>query len=143
MLLHNEQMQPLDVAALKLRLHQLDDVNVPEQDELETDLGTYYDKALTTNAAINNYAVSYDSANFATIQNLFRANGLGLFERIRRAVCAGINALSSIDDIIDVTLKAVASLIPGGIIVEWIVKKLIKFFLNKGYDWLCPVPAQS
>lgn len=141
MLLHNLQLQPIDVDALKQSLKNLDDVSEPTQEELEQELGDYYDTTLTVDAASRNYVVKYNNANLMATANLFSVNGNSIFTRIRQAVCAAINALSSVDEIIDAILNAIASIIPGGVIIEWIIKRLVKFFLNKGFAWLCPVPA--
>jgi hypothetical protein len=130
------------VQQLKKTLMQLDDVAVPELSELEEALGDYYDTALTVDAAGNNYLVQYNQlTETAFAKTFFRANGKAILEKIRRFVCKIITATSSQDEILEAILKAISSIIPGGIIAEAIVKKLIKFFFSKGFNQLCPVPV--
>jgi hypothetical protein len=141
MILRNLQLEPIDMAAFKKNLTNLDDVKEPTQEELEEELGDYYDKALHKDASSKNYLISYNSMAIQTTAELFRINGRGIFAAIRKGVCAIINALSTIDEIIEAVIKVVVSLIPGGIIVERVIQLVVKFFLKKGYDWLCPVHA--
>jgi hypothetical protein len=143
MFLKNLQQEPLDLIALKSTLANLDDVSVPSEDELEDELGNYYNTALVMEAANANYLLRYDTESLAAAANMFRLNGRATLAKIRKAVCTVINALSTVDEIIEAVLKAISSFIPGGIVVEWVVKRLIKFFINKGYALLCPVPIAA
>ncbi|NTE05230.1 hypothetical protein G6M26_51590 [Agrobacterium tumefaciens] len=143
MLLRNLQLQPLSIEAIKQSLRHLDDVNIPDQNELEIELGEYYNTALTVDAASKNYTIKYANEAFDADKSLYKINGRKIFEQIRVFVCAFLSKDATLEDFIDIILKAIATIIPGGIFIEWIMKKLIKFFYNKGYDLLCPVTVIS
>ncbi|MFD0795548.1 hypothetical protein ACFQZX_18140 [Mucilaginibacter litoreus] len=133
MLLYDENLQQLSeaqIAALKQELLTgLDTIAVPEQQELESDLADYYVQADAQEKGLYQMeSLAYKAANM----------GETIFERIRKFICGFLAADSTASDIIDKILEAIASIIPGGIIIKWIVKKLVKYILNIGYQALCP-----
>ena len=73
-----------------------------------------------------------------------RIRRLGLFgkrrlwKKIRKYCCEFLKEGSTEEDIINVILEAVASIIPGGIIIKALLKRLVQFILHKGYASLCP-----
>jgi hypothetical protein len=143
MVLYNEQLQLIpDPGAFKEKLKlEYDEEPDSTQEELELALGEAYSQMLNVDAAKNFYSVSLTAAAPAASPQLFGMIGHNIFERIRGAVCSVINALSTVDEIIEAIVSAIAAILPGGGIIAWLVKRVIKFFLGKGFAWLCPVAA--
>ncbi|MDY0905210.1 hypothetical protein [Pedobacter sp. CFBP9032] len=143
MLLRNLQLQPLSIEEIKQSLRNLDDVSIPDQDELEIELGDYYNTALTLDASNNDYTIKYKGKALESNRGLFKINGSKILEQIRVLICKFLSREATLEDFIDIILEAIATIIPGGVFMEWLVKKLIKFLYNKGYDLLCPVTVIS
>lgn len=133
MLLFDENYNQLDAKELVKEFGNLDDVTTPTESELEQELGKYYEKALQAEAKSNNFAISFTS-NFAAAINVG-----GILKKIKDFICRVLTGSSTVEDIIEAVLDALSSIIPGGIILKPIVKKIVKYILSKGIDTFCAV----
>lgn len=70
-----------------------------------------------------------------TVQDV---NKEGLWDELKKIFCDIIKGESIFGKIVDYVLEAIAKLIPLGIFIKALVKVIIKFFLQKGIDWVCP-----
>jgi hypothetical protein len=132
MLLYNEKFQQLDVNTLKVELKNELDIPVPTKEELEEDLGNYYSEADSLEAA--NYGLEPMPLTLAANR---KGIGRKILQKIKQFICGVLNENSTIDKIIDTILNALAAIIPGGIIIKWIVKKILKFILSFGIGKFC------
>jgi hypothetical protein len=141
MLLFNEARQQLDVDKLKAKLLAgIDKAEQATQSEIENLLGDYYGQAYASEAK----EYKFDPA---TLQNHLAPNfslgdiGKKIFAKIKHFICGVLTSGSNATDIVDVVLKSLASVIPGGIVVEFIVQKIINYIVKIGVGKLCVVPA--
>ena len=131
MLLYNEQLQQTTLAAFRQQiLDNLDDVAVPNDAELESDLTGYYNQAAQLD--VGQYHANLIAPSLGGI-------GKRILEKIRAFVCAILNSGSTAEEIIDAILKALGSIIPGGIIIAWIVKKIVKYLISRGIGAFCGI----
>ncbi|MCX8534581.1 hypothetical protein [Chryseobacterium luquanense] len=79
-----------------------------------------------------------EDANFTGL-TITSINKRGLWERLKSIFCSIVKEDSIIGNIVDVILEAVASVIPLGTFVKSLVKKLIKFFLQRGIAKVCTI----
>ena len=133
MVLFDEQLNVLDQNEVRLAIQGFEDEGLLSDDEMEIELEDYYNTALQVD-------VSHLSSVKNLSKNLAKAQfiGGGLLRKVRDAVCKIIKATSTRDEIIDAILDAISSIIPGGIFIAKIAKKLIKYLLNLGFDAICP-----
>jgi hypothetical protein len=71
----------------------------------------------------------------------FSLRGLGkkILKKIKSSICGILNNESGEDDIIDAVLSAIIAIIPGGVIIKVIIKKLLQFILSLGIGKFCAV----
>jgi len=132
MLLYNEEFQQMDVNALKAELKNELDIPVPTEEEIEEDLGLYYTEAKNLEAA--NYGFESMPLVMATDRRGF---GRKILRKIKQFICGVLDDNSTADQIIEAILNALATIIPGGVIIKWIVKKILKFILSLGISRFC------
>lgn len=140
MLLYNELNQLVDLSVLKAELkeelkNESDNI-IPTEEEIENDLGSYYSQAMileSENYGFKTLALeSFDSNSFS-----IRGLGRNILKKIKRFICSILNNESGEYDIIEAVLNAIANLIPGGIIIKFVVKKILKFILSMGVGKFC------
>lgn len=135
MLLFNEKHEQLNADAVAADLANLDDVATPTGDEVEAILQDYYKQALQLEGARYGF-----KAEFAAPAALAAFPGIGsILDAIRKFICGIVNEGSTTQQIIDAILQAIASVIPGGIIINLLVKPVIKYILSIGIKAFCPV----
>jgi hypothetical protein len=141
MLLFNEARQQLDVDKLKAKLLAgIDEAEHSTEQEIEALLGDYYGRAYAGEAKEYNLEPATLQSHLAPE---FSLGGVGqkIFAKIKHFICGVLTSGSNATDIIDVVLKSLASVIPGGVIVEFIVQKIINYIVKIGVGKLCAVPA--
>lgn len=62
-----------------------------------------------------------------------------LLKKLKKIVCRIINVTSTAEDIISAILEGIAVLIPGGVVIKTILKKIVKYFLERGYQKICEI----
>lgn len=131
MLLFNEKHEQLNADAVAADLANLDNVATPTDDEVEAILQDYYKQALQLEGAHRGFTASFAAPAFPGIGSILDA--------IRKFICGIVNEGSTTQQIIDAILQAIASVIPGGIIINLLVKPIIKYILSVGIKAFCPV----
>jgi len=142
MLLVNENHQQINVDELKASLKEIDTNEVPTQEDLEKELGNYYGQALQTDTL--QYGLQgVTTQSFAT--QAFSPGGIGgkILAAIKKFICGILDGNSTEDEIIDAILNAIASIIPGGVILKPIVEKIVKYIISQGISAFCAVPAAA
>jgi len=142
MYLFDENFAPIDVEALKdeLKEDQLKDTWTDEIDEgeLEYELAEMYLTA--ADATAHSYYSSEKLARLASERALAFSPALAgknIFRRVRTFVCKFLKEGSTLGEIVDAVLEALSSILPGGIIIEKVVKKLVRFIINRGLTRFC------
>jgi hypothetical protein len=143
MLLFNEAHQPIDVEQLKKNLVKgIDKQDKSSQADIEKLLGDYYSQAYASEAKEYKFEPASLEAHLSPNFSLINI-GKKLFAKIKHFICGVLTSGSNATDIVDVVLKSFASVIPGGIVVEFIIQKVINYIVKIGVGQLCPVvPAQ-
>lgn len=135
MLLFNEQHAQLNPQEVAAELANLDGVETPTTQETESLMEEYYKRALQLEGAHFGFNTS-----FAASAELGAFPGFGnILDAIRKFICGIVNENSTTQEIIDAILQAIATIIPGGIIINLLVKPLIKYILSLGIKAFCPV----
>ncbi len=139
MYLQNLQLEQLNYDVLKSELlNQIETEEIPTLGEVKNSLAEMYYQA--SEATASQYYNNLESFSLAKKQHFsFALAGLNLWEKLRRFLCGFLNTASTASEIIDKIVEWVASFIPGGVFISFLVKKIIKYVLNKGYESLCPV----
>lgn len=114
------------------------DEALSSENEIETELADLYLQAANTTAP-EIYELHSNLIAFRT--NNFSASfaGRGIWRKLLAFLCRILNATSTVGDILNAILDFLIANIPGGIIFKGIVKKILKYFLQRGYDTLCPI----
>lgn len=115
-------------------LEDLNNQEVPTEDEIQTDLGNYYLETITQDAGAMGVSTAL-SVNIESIDIL--GFGRKLWDQVKDYICPVITDQDTQDTVLDWLLKALSAIIPGAILVDWLVKKLLKFILHKGIGNLC------
>lgn len=137
--LFNEQLALLDTAALRESLlNEYNETKAQKLDaiteaELEADLQEWYNTADQINDN-DIFGVAFQQSVKIEIFGIRK-----IWERIRKVLCKFLSAGSTASEIIDAILNAIAAVIPGGIVIKWILNRLVRFVLETGYQRLCPV----
>jgi hypothetical protein len=122
---YDENEDVLDIEQLKKELQNMQGEMAPTESDLETELEVAYQHA-------NQQVTGMADINFAGI-------GKKLLKKIKSAICAIVGPDSSSDDIIDAILDALIALIPGGLLIKPLIKKLAKYIFDKGIGSFCAV----
>ncbi|MFP9116515.1 hypothetical protein ACLI08_01880 [Flavobacterium sp. RNTU_13] len=106
--------------------------------EIAEELGENYRAAAALSS--NSLLMSATEVNTARESSFSAAfTGGNIWQRLRRYLCKVLNAASAAEDIIDAILNFLIGVIPGGMVLKGIVRKILKYFINRGYEALCPV----
>ena len=139
MLLFNESHQQIDVEKLKTNLiNGINKEDKSSQADIEKLLGDYYGQAYSSEAKEYKFEP-------ATLQNHLAPNfsftdiGKKIFAKIKKFLCGVLTSGSNATQIVDAILKSLSSVIPGGIIVELIVQKVVNYVVGIGVGKLCAV----
>ncbi len=116
-----------EIQSLKKELLDTDQVESLSEEQLTKDLANYYQTAHT---------LEMQSMGMVTTQ-LFGINIPDILKRIKKFICSKVGAGSSRDEIVDAIIEALAGIIPGGVIIKALAKKLVKYILDKGIDTFC------
>lgn len=138
MFLFNEKNELLNIEDVKAKLQNLDSVPVPTEQQVTDALGNYYGQSLDLQR--NAFQLGAELISPLSLPVL---GGIGkkILEQIKKIICGILNGSSTQSEILDAILKALASIIPGGIFIETLAKMLAKFILSKGIGTFCSVPA--
>lgn len=139
MLLFNENHEQLNVSNIKEELKNVDNTPVLSIEEIKNELGNYYNQALKLEGNKYQFSTKFTAAadDFLDPEAFFPKIGKDILDAIKKFVCRKVgNSLNS-DEIIDAVLDAVSSIIPGGIYLSPLVKKLVKYILSIGVDAFC------
>lgn len=89
----------------------------------------------------------YNTASEITNDHYFpksqHANKLGFFGRLKlwrnlkKGICAMLEEGSTVEDLINAVLEVLSKIIPGGILIQYLAEKLVKYFLKRGYEKIC------
>lgn len=110
----------------------------PSEDEIEEGLGqNYLEAANAVTPVYYEFATNFIASRETNYSIHF--GGRNIWQRLKAFLCKVLNATSTAGDIIDAVVEFLLSIIPGGIVFKAIVKKIIKYFLNRGYAAMCPV----
>ena len=146
MLLFNENHKQLNVSHIKEELRNTADTVVLSTEEMETELGDYYNQALKLEGDKYQFSIKFNAAalsnDFFDPGTFFPKIGNDILKAIKKFVCQKVNGSSTSDEIIDAVLDAVSSIIPGGIFLKPLVKKLVKYILSIGVDAFCSSETQ-
>lgn len=125
MFLQNENQELVNVEELKISLLDLKNIPDTSSEELNKELENLYSMALAKE----------------TGENVMIAGTVvgDLLRKIKKFVCSKIDENSTTEEIIDAILQALASIIPGGIIIKLLVEKLVKFILTQGITNFCSI----
>jgi len=108
------------------------------EDEIALELAENYKEA--AEAASNDLlesAAAVNAARNANFSPLF--TGRRIWARLRAYLCYVLNAASAVEDVINAILDFLIGAMPLGMILKPIVRKILKYYLNLGYNALCPV----
>jgi hypothetical protein len=139
MLLQNLSLEQLNVKKVKSDiLQQYQIVELESEAEIENMLAELYQQASLATESLYYSATenlkSAKSAAFSTAKA-----GRNIFKKIKEYICKFLTDGSTVDDILDVILEALSAIIPGGVIIEKLIAKLLKFIVHKGIDAFCGV----
>lgn len=110
------------------------------QSGIEEELGEIYLQAESLIAPLY-----YDNESIATLISTKvlpyspKKSGKKIFKKIKEILCKYINNDSSIEKITDWVIKALAVIIPGGILIGTIARKIIYFILKTGISAFCKI----
>lgn len=89
----------------------------------------------------------YNTASEITNDHYFpkshHANKLSFFGRLRlwrnfkKGICGMLQEGSTVEDLINAVLEVLSKIIPGGILIQFLAEKLVKYFLKRGYEKIC------
>ncbi|MNR34182.1 hypothetical protein D3C85_1519300 [compost metagenome] len=65
--------------------------------------------------------------------------GSNLWQKLRTFLCGFLTPDSTASEIIDKIVEFVASFIPGGVFIAYLVRIVVRYILNLGYSELCPL----
>lgn len=139
MYLQNLELNQIDAVAFKAEIFN-DYASTPllTEDEIARELGENYLQA--ANAVTPLYYAQPEKFEAERNANLSTEQAGGsIWQRLKAFLCKVLNGASVVGDIIDAVVDFLAGIIPGGIILRGIVKKIVRYFLRWGYDGLCPV----
>jgi hypothetical protein len=120
MLLVDENNQQINIDSIKTDLKNYTQLPTPSQQEVENSLGAYYHQALQLEAGKYSFEVALAPNAMMDLPGI----GKKILEAVRKFVCGFLTGSSTIDQIINAVLTALASIIPGGIIVKTVANCL-------------------
>jgi len=115
---------------LEIALEAIDeDIN---EIDLEAGLSEMYMTALSSD--LESYGLPQTS-----LESFFPELGKKILDKVKSFICPQLNEDDTQDTIVNTVLDAIAAILPGGKIITWVLKKLMKFILKKGVVAFCPV----
>jgi hypothetical protein len=141
MLLYNESRQQID--ADQLKQHLVKNINKDEKSseaDIQKLLGDYYNQAFASEAKEYKFEPTVLQSHLAPNFSLVDI-GKKVFAKIKHFICGVLTSGSNATQIVDAVLKSLSSVIPGGIVVELIVQKVVNYVVGIGVGKLCAVPA--
>ncbi|WP_343530860.1 hypothetical protein [Pedobacter sp.] len=133
MLIRNEKMQMVPIRAYvdELLVEGLGEGEVTEQDAQDALAELYLQN--------NRYQLeAFFEGNGKEAFMAVNLNKGSLWEELKRIFCSIVQEGSVFDKIIEFILEAIAAIIPFGVFIKGLVKRIIKFFLQRGIEWICP-----
>lgn len=133
MLIRNEKMQMVPIRAYvdELLVEGLGEGEVTEQDAQDALAELYLQN--------NRYQLeAFFEGNGKEAFMAVNLNKGSLWEELKRIFCSIVQEDSVFDKIIEFILEAIAAIIPFGVFIKGLVKRIIKFFLQRGIEWICP-----
>ncbi|MGV3597396.1 MAG: hypothetical protein ACO1PI_05960 [Bacteroidota bacterium] len=139
MYLLNEQLQPVNAENLKMEiLAEIENQPAVTEAEVEADLAKGYLAGIAVSAKmISRSPDLFEAASKANFSP--QLAGSNLWEKVRLHLCRILKKDSTASEIMDAIIEVLSSLIPGGVIIKIVVKKILKYVLDMGYDRLCPI----
>jgi len=139
MYLQNLQLEPLNYSIIKSELlNDIDNEPTPTLDQVKESLAQMYQQASQATSQL--YYSNLESFNQVKSESFSSSlAGANLWQKLRAFLCGFLSPESTASEIIDKIVEFVASFIPGGIFISYLVRKLIKYTLSLGYTQLCPL----
>lgn len=139
MYLLNESLQPINAEALKKDiLAEIENQPAVTEAEIEAGLANGYLTGISSTAKmISRSPDLFEAASKANFSP--QLAGSNIWEKVRLHLCRILKKDSSASEIIDAIIEVLAGIIPGGVIIKILIKKILKYVLDMGYDRLCPV----
>jgi hypothetical protein len=139
MYLLNESLQPVNAEALKRDiLAEVENQPAVTEAEIEADLASGYLTGISSTAKmISRSPDLFEAASKANFSP--QLAGSNIWEKVRLHLCRILKKDSTASEIIDAIIEVLTGLIPGGVIIKVLVKKILRYVLDMGYDRLCPV----
>lgn len=139
MYLLNEELQPINVESLKKEiLAEIDGQPAVTEAEIEAELANGYLVGITSTAKmISRTPDLFETASKVNFSP--QLAGSNIWEKVRIHLCRILKKDSTASEIMDAIIDVLTSIIPGGVIVKIVVKKILKYVLDMGYDRLCPI----
>jgi hypothetical protein len=137
---NNELMTVKEISDLKQEIkNEYQTAPDANEEDLQSDLADYY-----LNAQKSDLAKAGLMAEIKTIQTsqTFSRIGFGrsIWQKVKKALCTILSGTSTIDEIIDAVLDVLSSIIPGGKILKWLVKKIVRYIIEKTVSMFCAIP---
>lgn len=139
MYLQNLKLEQLNYDVLKSELlNEIEAEEIPTLEEVKNSLAEMYSQASEATAGL--YYNNLESLSTLKKESFsFELAGLNLWEKLKQFLCGFLSATSTASEIIDKIVEWIASFIPGGIFIGYLVRKVIRYVLNWGYEALCPI----
>ncbi len=139
MYLLNESLQPINAEALKKDiLAEIENQPAVTEAEIEAGLANGYLTGISSTAKmISRSPDLFEAASKANFSP--QLAGSNIWEKVRLHLCRILKKDSTASEIIDAIIEVLAGIIPGGVIIKILIKKILKYVLDMGYDRLCPV----
>lgn len=139
MYLLNESLQPINAEALKKDiLAEIENQPAVTEAEIEAGLANGYLTGISSTAKmISRSPDLFEAASKANFSP--QLAGSNIWEKVRLHLCRILKKDSSASEIIDAIIEVLTGIIPGGVIIKILIKKILKYVLDMGYDRLCPV----
>lgn len=138
MYLQNLQLEPLNYNILKSELlNDIENEPIPTLNEVKEVLAQMYSEASEATSQL--YYSNLESVRQVRQESFsILLAGSNLWQKLRTFLCGFLSTNSTASDIIDKIIEFVASFIPGGIFIGYLVRRLVRYVLNLGYSQLCP-----
>lgn len=139
MYLLNEQLQPINADTFKKEiLTEIDKQSAVTEAEIEAELANGYLAGISSTAKmISRSPDLFEAASKANFSP--QLAGSNIWEKVRLHLCRILKKDSTASEIMDAIIDVLTSIIHGGVIVKIVVKKILKYVLDMGYDRLCPI----
>ena len=139
MYLLNEQLQPINADTFKKEiLAEIDKQSTVTEAEIEAELANGYLAGISSTAKmISRTPDLFEAASKVNFSP--QLAGSNIWEKVRIHLCRILKKDSTASEIADAIIDVLISIIPGGVIIKIVVKKILRYVLDMGYDRLCPI----